>query len=116
MKSNKLIWIPRVLSIIFILFLSLFALDAFSAEAPFIQKMAGFFMHLIPSFILVIALVISWKRPVAGGCIWIFLSLLFTWHFNTYRIFSSFLLISFPLAVVGTLFIVFHVLAKKKSP
>lgn len=115
MKSNKLLWIPRVLSISFILVLSLFALDTFSAEAPFIQKLAGFFIHLIPSFILVIALVISWKRPVAGGCILIFLSLLFTLYFKTYRFFSYFLLISFPLAVVGVLFIIFYVLAKKKS-
>jgi hypothetical protein len=116
MKSDKLIWIPRVLSIIFILFLSLFALDAFSAEAPFIQKLAGFFMHLIPSFILVIALVISWKRPVAGGCILIFLSLLFTVFFQTYRSFPNFLIISLPLAVIGVLFIVFNPMAKKKSP
>lgn len=115
MKSNRLLWIPRVLSIIFILFLSLFALDAFSAEAPFIQKLAGFFIHLIPSFILVIALVFSWKRPVAGGCILIFLSLLFTLHFRTYNSLSSFLLISLPLVVVGVLFIIFHVLAKKES-
>lgn len=116
MKSINLLWIPRGLSIIFILLLSLFALDAFSAEAPFMQKLAGFFIHLIPSFMLVIALVISWKRPVAGGCILIFLSLLFTVFFQTYRSFPNFLIISLPLAVIGVLFIVFYPMAKKKSP
>ena len=115
MKADKLFWIPRMLTIIFILFLSLFALDAFSGEAPFYEKLAGFFIHLVPSFILVIGLAIAWKRPFAGGCVLILLSLLFTLQFNTYRLVSYFLIISVPLFVAGVLFIVFHVLAKKKT-
>ncbi len=62
MKTNKLIWILRVLAMVFIVFLSLYALDVFSGEAPLIKKLGGFFVHLIPSFILVIILVISLEK------------------------------------------------------
>ncbi len=115
MKADRLFWIPRALTIVFILFLSLFALDAFSGEASFLEKLAGFIIHLVPSIILVITLVIAWKWPVAGGCVLILLSILFTLQFNTYRYVSNFLIISVPLFVAGVLFIVFHVLAKRKT-
>ena len=55
MKTNKLLWIPRVLAIMFILFISVFALDAFSGKVPFIKEFVGFLIHLIPSFILIVA-------------------------------------------------------------
>ncbi|WP_427910001.1 DUF7670 domain-containing protein [Pelotomaculum propionicicum] len=84
-------------------------------DGGFYEKLAGFFIHLVPSFILVIGLAIAWKRPFAGGCVLILLSLLFTLQFNTYRLVSYFLIISVPLFVAGVLFIVFHVLAKKES-
>jgi hypothetical protein len=113
MKTGKLIWIPRVLAMIFIVFLSLFALDTFSGDAPFIKKLAGFFVHLIPSFILVLTLLISWKRPLMGGSIFILLSIAFAFFFRTYRSVPTFLLITFPVALVGILFIILSLAAKK---
>jgi len=115
MKTGKLMWIPRVLAMIFIVFLSLFALDVFSGNAPFIKKLAGFFVHLIPSFILVLTLLISWKRPLVGGSIFILLSIAFTFFFRTYRSVPTFLQVTFPVALVGILFITFDLLAKKSG-
>jgi hypothetical protein len=114
MKTGKLIWIPKVLAMIFIVFLSLLALDAFSGDAPIIKKLAGFFVHLIPSFILTLTLLISWKRPLIGGSIFILLSIAFAFFFRTYRSVPAFLGITFPVALVGILFIIFDLAAKKK--
>jgi len=114
MKAEKLIWIPRIITILFILFLSLFALDAFSGDSPLLQKLTGFLIHMIPSLILAVTLIFTWKIPVAGGCILLLTGLLFTFAFHTYRSFSTFMLISFPLAVAGILFIVFELVARKK--
>lgn len=115
MKNYKLFWVPRVLAIIFILFISLFAFDTFSGEAPFVQELGGFLIHLIPSFILIITLIISWRKPLIAGTIFVLLGLVFTFYFRTYEVFLNFLIVSFPLVLAGVLFIIFHILVKKKS-
>ncbi len=118
MRTEKLIWIPRVLVMAFILFLSLFALDVFSGEASFLRKISGFFVHLIPSFVLVAVLVFSWKKSLIGGLFFISLGIASVFFFKTYRLLPSFLLISIPPVVVGALFITFEFISKRnpKAP
>ena len=105
---GRFIWIPRTLGILFIVFLSLFALDVWSMDAPFWAKLGGFLMHLIPSFVLVIVLAISWKRPIIGGIIFLIIALLFTISFHTYTHFPTFLTISGIPFVIGLLFVWFR--------
>jgi hypothetical protein len=71
-KVNKWIyWIPRILSILFILFLALFSLDVFESASGFWQIVLALLMHNIPTIILVIILIISWKYEIVGGIIFI---------------------------------------------
>lgn len=65
--SKFLYWTPRVLSIIFILFLALFSLDVFGNGYGFWQTILALFMHNIPSLILLLVLIISWKYEIVGG-------------------------------------------------
>ncbi|MBI3622933.1 hypothetical protein HY212_02530 [Candidatus Pacearchaeota archaeon] len=66
-KINKWIyWLPRILSILFILFISIFAFDVFD-EFYGLELVIVLVMHLIPSFILMILLIISWKHEIVGG-------------------------------------------------
>ncbi|WP_420852043.1 DUF7670 domain-containing protein [Pelotomaculum isophthalicicum] len=113
--SNKLVWVSRVLAIIFILFISIFALDAFSDEVSFIDNLIGFLMHLIPTFIFLTALIIFWKYPQFSGLAFIILGMLFTFYFKTYRNIEYFLFLSIPQFVIGGLFIISHVLQRSKS-
>jgi len=114
MKKDNLIWIPRVLAIVIIVFISLFALDVFSGGAPFIKKLGGFLFHLIPSFILLFILLISWRKPLIGGLLFVLLSIAFTFFFRTYRSLPTFFSMTFPIALAGILFIVFDQAAKKR--
>ena len=67
-KVSKFIyWTPRILSIIFILFLALFSLDVFEGNYGFWGTIVGLFMHNIPAMILLIVLIISWKHEIVGG-------------------------------------------------
>lgn len=67
-KINKYIyWIPRILSIVFILFLTLFSLDVFEGNYGFWGTTVAFLMHNIPSFILLAILIISWKHEIVGA-------------------------------------------------
>lgn len=62
-------WTPRLLSILFILFLGLFSLDVFDPENnySFAETLIALLIHNIPSFVLLIILLFSWRREIIGG-------------------------------------------------
>ncbi|MCE1253752.1 MAG: hypothetical protein LWX83_09415 [Anaerolineae bacterium] len=64
--SRVLYWTPRILSILFILFISLFALDVFNEGYDPWQTFVGLTIHLIPSYILIAAAIIAWRWEPAG--------------------------------------------------
>ena len=111
--KKTLTWLPRILTIIFICFISMFALDEFSDPNGFWLNLAGFLIHLVPSFALIICLILAWKKPLIGGIIFIFLSVVFTFAFDTYEDVVTLLIISFPLLLVGILYLVDFHLRKK---
>ncbi len=79
MPKNKFIyWTPRILSIVFIIFLSLFSLDVFEGNYGFWGTIVALFMHNIPSLILLIVLLISWKHEIVGGIVFILAGLLYS--------------------------------------
>lgn len=60
-------WAPRVFALCVIGFLSLFALDAFEEKGSLVRILTGFVIHLVPSMILVLVLVLAWRRPWIGA-------------------------------------------------
>ncbi|MBW2963978.1 hypothetical protein KY363_00825 [Candidatus Woesearchaeota archaeon] len=77
-KVNKFVyWSPRVLSIIFIIFLALMSLDIFEGHYGFWGTILGLFMHNIPTFILIAVLIVSWKREIVGAIGYAFAGLLY---------------------------------------
>jgi cell division protein FtsW (lipid II flippase) len=115
-------WLPRIICILAILFVSVFALDAFSSELTIWQQLGAFVVHLIPSFLLLAFLILAWKREYVGGIIFIIIGLgmsLFVFVRN-YKMNDSIwmslgiiLSITIPFIIVGVLFIVSHFLKKK---
>jgi hypothetical protein len=79
-SKRTLFWTPRVLSIIFIAFLSLFALDVFNGHAGLWRTLLALTMHLIPSFVLIAALVLAWRWEWIGAVLYGAAGLLYvTW-------------------------------------
>ncbi len=62
-----LLWIPRIGGILFILFISMFALDIFGQGYSIWQTIVGLTVHLLPSIFLAIGLVLAWKREWIGA-------------------------------------------------
>ena len=113
-RIKILYWTPRILGILAILFISMFALDAFQHGLSIWQQIAAFLMHLIPSFILLLVLIIAWKRELLGGIIFLILGLglspfVFIHNYNmNHSVWMSLgviMLITVPFVVVGGLFI-----------
>jgi len=77
-KINKFVyWTPRILSMIFILFLAMFSLDVFDMKLGFWETVLGLFVHNIPAFVLLIVLLISWKHEIVGGIVFILAGILY---------------------------------------
>jgi peptidoglycan/LPS O-acetylase OafA/YrhL len=122
--SIKLLhWIPRVLVILAILFVSMFAFDSFSPGRTVWENLIALLMHLAPSFVLLAILVVAWKWEKAGGIILtivgIVLSILiFMLNFKrNHSIWMSLLIIlmvCIPFVVAGVLFIVSDYKKKKE--
>lgn len=77
-KINKsLYWAPRILAIIFILFLALFSLDVFAGNYGFWEAILALLIHNIPVFILTGLLIISWKHEIVGAVVFILVGILY---------------------------------------
>ncbi|MBZ5724535.1 MAG: hypothetical protein LAP87_06015 [Acidobacteriia bacterium] len=68
---------PRALSVAFIAFVSLFALDVFSEGFGFWQTLTHLAVHLIPTFFMVAALVLAWRREWVGTALFTAFGILF---------------------------------------
>jgi len=122
-KIKLIHWLPRVFCILAILFVSMFALDSFAPGLTLGQQLAAFFMHLIPSFVLIAFLVIAWKWELTGGIIFMVIGLglspfiyLLNHNRNGMTVANSLmvvLLINIPFVLVGILFVASHFLKKK---
>jgi hypothetical protein len=76
-RINRFIfWTPRILIILFILFLALFSFDIFGNDYTFWETVVGLFMHNLPSLALLVILIISWKHELVGAISFGFLGVL----------------------------------------
>lgn len=108
-KINKFIyWTPRILSLLFICFLALFSLDVISPDLSPGQIVLGLFMHNIPVFILLIVLLISWKREIVGGVVFILAGALYVVMIlmNIFRNSFEWYMLSWVLTIAGPAFLV----------
>jgi len=121
--STKLLhWLPRILCILAILFISLFALDVFDPKLTFWEQITGFIIHLIPSFLLMLILLLAWKKELIGGIVFTIIGLGFSplVFMHNFRInhsvwmsLSIIALITIPFTIVGILFIMSHYRKKR---
>jgi hypothetical protein len=103
--SKKIIyWSPRVLSISFVLFLSLFSLDIFNEHAGW-NIIMPLLVHLIPALLLLVAVLIAWKYDLVGALVFVGFAIWYTWSAGFDRPVSWYLSIAAPAAIVGVLFL-----------
>ena len=117
-------WTPRIICILAILLVSMFAFDAFESDQSIWQQISGFLIHLIPTYILVAFLIVAWKWELIGGVLFSLIGLGFApfiyqhnYHMNhsVWMSLGIILMINFPFIVVGALFMVNHFMKKKNT-
>lgn len=117
MKTTVDYWLPRIIGSGSILFVSGFALDAFSGNQPFTTKLLDFAIHLAPSYILSALLFTAWRWEKLGGFLYLFVGLacsplLFVLNYqNNHSVLICLQIVGVicgPLFVTGLLFLRYH--------
>lgn len=111
---NKFVyWAPRILSIMLVLFLTIFSVDVFGENLGFWQTILGLLIHNIPAILLAVIIWVSWKYEIVGGIAFIIAGLAHLvssivrvdaepWYIS----FLTSLIIDVPAFFIGILFLV----------
>lgn len=115
-------WLPRILCISGILFISKYAVDSMESYLTIWQQILTLLVHLVPCLLLAALLVIAWKWELAGGILFTVIGLaltpiIFKHNFNLNESIATSLgvvtMITFPLVIIGNLF-TFSYLKRRK--
>ena len=95
-----LFWAPRALCILFAAFLSVFALDVFSEGYGLGETTLALLIHLVPTLVVVISLVIAWRWEWVGAILFIALALFYLISSG-----GESWIVTGPLLLIGVLFL-----------
>ena len=97
-------WSPRLLGIGLALFISIFALDVFDGQKSPTEIALALSIHLIPTFLVLIATGLGWHRPWLGGIFFVCLGAAYPFIFEGRPLIANIILIGVPM-LIGFLFI-----------
>lgn len=98
-----LYWLPRVLAVAAVIMFAAASLDVWEMAGSFWLRLGGFVLHLVPSILTLVALVIAWRAEALGGLFFVILAIVF-WLW-----FGNLVSTSIPL-VIGLLFMLYRAL------
>ncbi len=104
--KQALFWAPRILGILFAIFISIFALDVFGRGFSIAETVLALGMHLIPTGILLVVLILAWRWEWMGGILFPGLGILYLVTAGGRPHWSVYLIIIGPLFLEGILFLI----------
>lgn len=75
-------WLPRILGVLFSVFLGLFATDVFNEAYKIRQAIGAFIIHLLPSIFLFTFTLIGWRWPRWGAFLFTVTGVTFLTYFH----------------------------------
>ena len=107
--ARLLYWSPRIISVAFAVFLSLFALEAFNQVHGAGRILLAFSMDLIPALVIVAALIVAWRWEWIGAVLFFLAAVYYAWSWTVpprHIHWAPIVGISGPLLVMAALFLV----------
>jgi hypothetical protein len=104
--QTLLLWLPRLIGLAAAAFLSLFALDAFSEPGSVWARISSFAVHLMPAAIVLLAVGVAWRNPLAGGLLFIGLGIAYALTVDASRHPDWIAVVAGPLWLTGALFLI----------
>lgn len=111
-------FVARLLSLLYAGFISIFSLDVIDEHLGFWKTVLTLFIHLIPTFIILLIFLLSWKKEWLSGLLCLSLAIayfIFAWGKFKWDVYC---LITGPLILTGILYLLswFYKSALKKTP
>jgi len=100
-----LYWSPRLLGILFAVFVSVFALDVFNEHDSPGQLIVALGMHMIPTALVVLVLIVAWRWEWVGAVLCFGLGVLYVVTMHSRAHWDWYVVIVGPLVLVGLLFL-----------
>jgi hypothetical protein len=113
--ASLLYWSPRVLTIAFAIFLSLFALDVFNENLGLWHILGALSIHLIPAALVGAVLVVAWRHEWVGGVTFALAAGFYGWNVMPRHVDWA-LTIAVPLLAIAVLFLVNWIERAKLRP
>lgn len=113
--KQHLRWATRAMAVLYTVLFFLFAL--FSGAEPG-QGLKGIILNspnALPWLVLGLFILLAWKEEFIGGSIIAVFGLITIFYFDTYKNLVAFMIISFPLLLIGVLFVLNHHIRKNKK-
>lgn len=104
MKRKLLYWTPRILSILFVLLLSLFALDVFGKYQG-LAVIPALFMHLLIPLAVALVTIAAWKWNWIGAIAFFSFAVYYVWMVGLDRDWTWYATIAGPAVIIGILFL-----------
>lgn len=70
------------------------------------NQLLGLLIHNIPALLLLLTLILTWKKPLIAGIFFIALAVALSLFWGTYEELTTFMVFTVPMLVTGILFIV----------
>jgi len=94
----------------------MFSLDVFDPKYTLGEQLLAFLIHNIPTWILIVLLVIAWKWEFVGGIKFILISLVMIMIFTRFLTTNYYsIIVSGPFMIVGGLFMWHSKIVKKEK-
>lgn len=104
MKQKIVYWAPRVLSILFVLLLSVFSLDVFDQVSGW-AVVPALLMHLMIPLILLIAVIVAWRYDIFGAAAFLLFIAYYFYIAGFDRHWSVYAVVIAPAAVICVLYL-----------
>lgn len=114
--GSLLFWAPRLLALLFALFISLFALDVFDEGLGLGGTILALSIHLLPTIAVLAVLVLAWRWEWVGAVAYFSLGILYlvvAWgrfHWSAYATITG------PLFLIGLMFFIGWFYRAKSTP
>ena len=100
---NGISWAARIMAILFAVFISIFALDVFDEGFGLGKTILALLIHLIPAFIILLILIVSWNKQWIAGISFLLLAIIYiSTAWATIKL-SGMAIIAIPLFVLSAL-------------
>lgn len=101
-RNDWIVWTPRVLSILYACFLSIFALDVFAEGRPWGETLLALLIHLVPTWLVFLVLILAWRHAWIGAAGFALLALAYSFWARGHP--TWILVIAGPLLVLAGLY------------